>query len=271
MSYGIEFSLQAPLKNSSAFIFSFLTDFKIPYNTAKMTDSDFTSSGTKFNYSKFNCTIADSSFSDFTKNIYSQTSFSYKKTFFYDFDLISSLGFLYNSFYYRAEDGFGWYGSASYSSDGKTHAWNSPYAHYFPDGKMHLAGINYYVQTIAFFTGLSLQKKLNDSFTLGSSFKVFPFSYVIAKDRHLGSMDYYDFTDFVTNFFKSYEASFFVSTKLSSFLAFNMTLSYYDFLNTRAESYYYFDEGGREKSSSDGGFSYKNIKFTSSLSIKLKK
>uniref|UniRef100_UPI0025F3E79F hypothetical protein n=1 Tax=Treponema sp. TaxID=166 RepID=UPI0025F3E79F len=234
MTYGLDLKAELTASPKTAFIFSALADFTIPYNSAWMSDSDWTTSGIKFNYSKFDCTIANDSLSDRLKNFSFRTSFACKKSLGTFIDLIPGTGFFYSSAYYKAKNGYGWYGSSSWTSDGKTHEWNSSYSHYFPDGKYHLAGINYYVRTAAFFTGLTLQKNIGPFYTIHAGFNLYPFTFVLAKDRHLGSKDYYDFADYLYNYFKSWDFSAGISARLSSSLSLNLNFNYYTFLNTRA-------------------------------------
>lgn len=268
MSAGIGTQGQLTTDSGNSFIFSADFDFTFPYNSSWMSDSDWSSSGVKFNYSKFDCTL-DSPFSGGgIKNFSAETYFAYKVMLPWSAEIQPRFGFRYSSVHYKARNGYGWYGSSRWTSDGKLHPWNSPWSHYFPDGKYHLAGINYYVRKTAVFTGLELSKKLKSSFSVFAGADLYPFTFVLAADRHLGSRDYYETCDYVYNICRSYDFYGGIKTELSSRITLNMNLTYYVFEISRGKQFYEFDEGGTEKSGQDGGFSNRTWCFTSSLSYR---
>ncbi len=176
---------QSEKKYKNAFGVCTEVTFSIPYNNGKMTDSDWTTDDIKFNYSIFDCNISYEDFSDLFKNFQGKLDFYYENTILEIFTLKPSIGFRYSSLYFNGEDGYGCYGSSGWTSDGNTHEWNSPYSHYFPDGKYHLAVIDYQSQTFAVFTGFSASVKIFNRFNFLLGFNISPYSFVLAKDRHL--------------------------------------------------------------------------------------
>lgn len=171
---------------------------KIPSDCGLMKDSDFAENGLKFNYS-----ISD-------VNI--ENAFSGKISFSYSFDCLDfkispSFEAFYDYINLNARNGHGWYGSASHTSDGKRHSWDSPYAHYYPDGIYHLAGVDYQNQSFGFFAGVVISKNVTKNLELEAGFHFSPFTYSYAKDHHLGKNNNFYTEDFIYHYFNNIKIS----------------------------------------------------------------
>lgn len=169
---------------------------KLPVECGLMKDSDYWENGVHFNYSE--------------NENYLDKAFSLNLGFTYNFNLpvlsiVPLIEFFYSYNSFNAKNGHGWYAGPSYSSDGELHSWDSEYAHYFPDGKYHLAGVDYLNQTFYFMTGVELSKVIFNKWKLGGGFYLAPFTYVYAKDHHLGKRNDFYTEDFIYNFFQNFK------------------------------------------------------------------
>lgn len=177
--------------------FDIFADFsvKFPIKCGIMKDSDYWENGVNFNYSESE-NYVDKAFSVSTGIGY---VFNLSKLFL-EPKIIAS--YSYNSF--KAKNGHGWYAGPSFSSDGQLHSWDSEYAHYFPDGKYHLAKVNYENQTFFFMTGFEISKKFFKKWDTAAGFYFAPFTYSYAKDHHLGKSNNFYTEDYIYNYFKNY-------------------------------------------------------------------
>lgn len=178
--------------------FNFFTDVstKLPLKCGKMYDSDYWENGLKFNYS--------------INELYLNNFFCFNTGFSYSFDIssFSIAPVLQGSYSYislSAKNGYGWYGGSGHSSDGQVHSWNSPFAHYYPDGKYHLAGVDYENQTFYFMLGLDFSKVFFKKWCLGFGLYVAPFTYIYVKDHHLGKSNNFYSEDYIYNYFENYK------------------------------------------------------------------
>lgn len=237
---------------SSACFFNFETfidvSTKIPMECGSMKDSDFLNDGMKFNYS--------------VHELYLNKSFNINAgiSYFIDFSFINIkpgilASYSYNTF--SAKNGHGWYGSPSYSSDGKVHSWNSGYAHYFPDGKYHLAGVDYENQTVSLMIGAEVSKTFMKIWTVGLGAYLSPFTYAYAKDHHLGKSRNFYTEDFIYNYFKNYRFALKNNVSVTKHLSFESLIEGNLQLLEKGEDY----EDGY-LNSQKGGESYKAVKST---------
>lgn len=267
MYFGIcaDIKLNYEEKESFGFLSSFL--FSIPFNAGKMNDSDWTSEKVKFNYSIFDCNIAYENFSDNFRNFKTSLEFYYEKDI-QNITLKPSIMFRYSSHYFKAENGYGWYGSSGRTSDGKTHEWNSPYSHYFPDGKQHLAGINYQSRTFAISTGFSASFKIlsNLDFVLG--FALSPYTFVVAEDRHIGNE--YITQDLMHVVFGNFEVRTGFDFKMTRQLSADLTFYYSDVQYTKGNEYEISDDDGHKViSSQKAGYSFQSLNCEVAMKFKV--
>lgn len=196
------------LWNNTSFILK--ADYKFPLRCGVMRDSDYTEDGMKFNYSINKATLTVGT--DLSGSVSHIFDFSF-------FKIEPELSANWSYLSIKARDGHGWYGEAGFSSDGKTHAWNDPEAHYFPDEKYHLSGVDYTNHTIALFTGVNISKTINKTWENSLGFYIAPFTYIYAKDAHVGKITYFTSEDMIftywNNFRISYKTGFLVNERFS--------------------------------------------------------
>lgn len=226
---------------------------KLPLRCGSMMDSDYWYDGLKFNYS-INENYLDKAFSV-------RTSFSYR----FDLPFLSiqpSVAVSYSFISFNAKNGYGWYGGFAHSSDGKIHSWDSPYAHYYPDGKYHLAGVDYENQSVCILVGFDVSKTFFKRWNVGVGFFVAPFTYTYVKDHHLGKSSNFYSEDFIYNYFRNFtvmfENDFAFSDRFALISVFEGNLQ----LLTKGENYF---DG--YPNSQKGGFSYKGLKIKVGISI----
>lgn len=235
------------------FLFFADVSTKIPQKCGSMKDSDYWENGLKFNYS-VNKNHLNSAF-----NV--QTGGSY----FFDFKFIQFAPYIKASYSYvsfSAKDGHGWYGSPSHTSDGKLHSWDSSYSHYYPDGKYHLAGVDYQNQTFYFMAGVEVQKILFNFWNTCLGFGIAPFTYSYVKDEHLGKSSNFFTEDYIYNYFRNFQWLYknnFVLTELcslSTIIECNLRLL------TKGDDYI-----NGYINSQKGGESYKSLRFKVGVSF----
>ena len=165
--------------------------------------------------------------------------------------------FSYSFISFNAKNGYGWYGGSAHSSDGNVHSWDSPYAHYYPDGKYHLAGVDYENQTFSILAGFDFSKILFRKWRTGIGFLIAPFTYAYAKDHHLGKSSNFYSEDFVYIWFKNFQFSLKNDFIISEWFSVNSVVEGNFILLTKGKNYY-----NGELNQQKGGFSYKGFKAT---------
>jgi len=163
---------------------------------SKMYDSDFSTDGIKTNYAIYKYKKS------YYTNIELKTGYIFQLTDSCRITPIASVQ--HNYMNYESENIEGWYGRAPYSTDGDDHAWNSEYAHHYPDGVYHIAGINYESHIVSTFAGVNFGYDFNDKLSLSSGVFISPFTYIYAFDRHLGKSGGFTSDDFVVSPFKQF-------------------------------------------------------------------
>ena len=234
--------------NLNKFIFSLDFSAKLPVRSGSMMDSDYWTDGMKFNYS-INENYLDKGFS-------AKTGFAYN----FDFSVFSFkplIQFSYSFISFNAKNGYGWYGGSEHSSDGNVHSWDSPYAHYYPDGKYHLAGVDYENQTFSILTGFDFSKILFKKWRTGIGFLIAPFTYAYAKDHHLGKSSNFYSEDFVYIWFKNFQFSLKNDFIISERFSVNSVVEGNFILLTKGKNH-----RNGELNQQQGGFSYKGFKAT---------
>lgn len=239
--------------NLNSFLFSLDFSAKLPVRAGSMMDSDYWTDGMKFNYS-----INEN-------HINNGFDINFDFQYLIDFSFLQLQPFIKASYSYisfSAKNGHGWYGGSAHSSDGNVHSWDSPYAHYYPDGKYHLASVDYENQTFYFMAGLSLKKTFFKLWKTSLGFGLAPFTYTYAKDHHLGKSANFVSEDFIYNYFGRFlwfwKNDFLISKKWSIVTQMEYNLQ----LLEKGENHY---EG--EKNSQKGGASYKSFEIKAGLSF----
>ena len=214
------------------------TDFSFSSNIidSQMRDSDFLTNGIKYSYSIHDaeCYALDA-------------GLSFGKKFTWNsFSLIPVLRaeYAYDSF--TGGEGRGWKGNAAYTSDGKTHSWDSPEAHYFPDGKMHINGVDYSLHSLNIFAGLELRKTFLSKVTLSAQFYASPFSCFFVEDVHKdssGGQKYHDVFYGVLNSIE-YEAA--LTCPLTKKLFLTTGIRGKHILHQKGKAYKWFKEESRD-------------------------
>ncbi len=137
-------------------------------SSGRMYDSDWKVEGIKTNYSISENTA--------TSNI--QTGVIVR----YDFALLPFLRvapfaeFSYGYKSFEANNGYGWYGD--------TVAWDDPSAHYYPDGKSVLCGIDYRCHLFSVYAGLSFRFLCSARVSVQADAAFLLYAYVYAEDCH---------------------------------------------------------------------------------------
>ena len=230
-------------------------NFKFPGQTGKMYDSDYTETGIKFNYSINNETLIS--------GLDLSTSFSHSFSFTL-FTLEPEFSVNWSYFSIEARDGYGWYGGSSHTTDSKTHAWNDPESHFYPDGKLHLAGVDYTGHTIAFFLGMNISKTIWGTWENSIGMFVSPFTYIYAKDSHVGKVKYFTTEDMIFNYFNNFRINYKTSFKLNKKVFLNFLAQYEWCFLEQGDDYY---DG--YKNLNDGGASYKKFRLETGIKYKI--
>lgn len=142
----------------------------------------------------------------------------------YDFALLpflrvapfAELSYGYKSF--EANNGYGWYGNPV--------AWDDPSAHYYPDGKLVLCGIDYQCHLFSVYAGLSFRFLCSARVSVQADAAFLPYAYVYAEDCHYTNVArtqgrYY--VDIVHAFGTRCKASLSVSFRVNQSLELGMT------------------------------------------------
>lgn len=228
--------------------------FKLPGQTGKMYDSDYTETGMKFNYSINSETLVKGlDLSGSLSHAFIFDSFAFEPEF--------SANWSYFSI--EARDGYGWYGGSSHTTDGKTHAWNDPESHFYPDGKLHLAGVDYTNHTVAFFLGINLSKTISGTWENSLGLFLAPFTYIYAKDSHVGKVTYFTTEDMIFNYLKNFRINYRTSFRLNKNINLSFLAQYEWCLLEQGDDYY---DG--YKNLNDGGASYTKLRFESGIKYK---
>ncbi|MDE6705317.1 MAG: hypothetical protein K2J81_05370 [Treponemataceae bacterium] len=180
--------------------------------SGNMYDSDWKIEGIKTNYS-ISENVA-------TSNV--QTGVVLR----YDFALLpflrvapfAEISYGYKSF--EANNGYGWYGN--------TVAWDDPSAHYYPDGKSVLCGIDYHCHTLSVYAGLSFRFLCSARVSVQADAAFLPYAYVYAEDCHYTNVArtkgrYY--VDIVHAFGTRCKASLSVAFRVSRFWELGITVT----------------------------------------------
>lgn len=234
-------------KDSDSFVFTLGSLFSLPFNSGNMTDTDW------------NSVLQKSTYSEFDNNIRLCfdicTGFEYKHDFKH-FTLGGTAKAQFSYLSFNAENGRGWYNLDS----------NNP--HYYPDGKYHLADIEYSSSKAALFLGLELEKTFFERLTFSLGAQAAPYTFVFVTDRHTARN--YTFNDYIRGVFANYNFylanSFSVSQRFSILLKLNAQY----FKDTKCDEYYNWDESSRDTlSSQKAGYSYYSYEITTGLKIKV--
>lgn len=234
------FDLNTTLRLSSeknGFLFSNGISLAFPYNEGMMCDTDWNISGKKSDYSEFDNNI---------HRCYElSTMFSYEREITPLFTLRPSLSLSYNYISFEGKNGHGWRDMDTLTP------------HYYPDGKYHLAGIDYESKKISVFMSFAAVTRFSDSFSLLFGAGLSPFSFVLAMDRHL-ARDYVT-EDYIYNYFRNYTLFAELGYKLSEKILLCLSLKSNWFLFTKGDEYYNYDDGDFEISSQKAGYSYREL------------
>ena len=214
------------------------TDFSFSSNIidSQMRDSDFLTNGIKYSYSIHDaeCYALDA-------------GLSFGKKFTWNsFSLIPVLRaeYAYDSF--TGGEGRGWKGNAAYTSDGKTHSWDSPEAHYFPDGKYHINGVDYSLHSVNIFAGLAIRKSFLSGVTVSAQVYVSPFSYNFAEDTHKNSHGGSIYHDVFYGAFDSLEYEASILCPLTQKLVITAGIKGFHILHKKGKAFIWFDEESRD-------------------------
>ncbi len=165
---------------------------------------------------------------------------------------------------YEARNGYGWYGTEEWSKTGELVPWNDENAHYFPDGKYKLAGIDFFRYTlmfeIGFITNLNF-KRIN----ISTGFQISPFSYVYSIDHHLGKSNDFKYEEIQYPIFKYFDANIQVAYKINKLLKLHLRYSLTVGLKTKGKSY----KNMTSKSYQDSGSDFQSNNFSLGLGFTL--
>lgn len=248
---GIDFFYK--LKNSN---FKFSFSYTLPVQCGKMTDSDWSESEIKYAYSvnenKIKC------------NLFFETEYNYKlminKTI--SISPAVDLKFYYSS--YEARNGYGWYGTEEWSKNGELVPWNDENAHFFPDGKYKLAGIDFFRYTFIF--GIGLISNLNfNRINISTDLQISPFSYIYSIDHHLGKTNDFKYEEIQYPIFKYFNANIQISYKINKLLKLYFKYNLETCLKTKGKSY----RNMTSKSYQDSGSAFKFNNFNFGLGFVL--
>ena len=229
--------------------FSWFIDFstKFPMKCGYMYDSDYWENGIKFNYS-INENYLNGAFSI-------DSGFSYFIKI-HNFLITPSIFGSYSYIFFSAKNGYGWYAGSADSSDGQVHSWDSSYAHYYPDGKYHLAGVDYKNQTFYFMFGLDFSRIFFEKWQPTLGLYVSPFTYVYVIDHHLGKTSNFYSEDYIYNYFKNYKFIFTNTFFVCKYFSLVSVLEGNLQLLTKGKNY-----ENKTLNSQMGGESYKALRF----------
>ncbi|MBP3773035.1 MAG: hypothetical protein J6I53_10170 [Treponema sp.] len=245
--YGLQVHSEISTEKNS-FLISAGFDIAFPYNKGKMTDSDWNKWGEKSTYSEFE-NKADRCYD-------LSASFLYERKLTDTLRLSPSFYARYSHLSFVAENGHGWYYMDT----------ESP--HYYPDGKYHLAGIEYESEKISFFFNVSIQKTCTEKISFFIGCGISPFTYAVATDRHLGSKDYYVTKDYIYAWFSDYRFFTGINFQFSPMCSLNTTITTNYMRFTKGEEYYDWDDGSKDTlSSQDAGYEYYDIAFRIGVKI----
>jgi outer membrane protease len=246
ISTGIDSFFTLANKKSN-FIFRNGIYVSLPFNKGKMTDTDWNAARKKSDYSEFNNNIVHA-FEVWTGFCW-QIKFN-------SFKAGPLAEVKYSELSFNAKNIFGWTDLDS----------SSP--HYYPDGKKHLADINYKSRKAAIFTGLNAEKTFMEKVTVSISAKISPFTFVFVQDRHTGRN--YTFEDYVYSYFSNYELTSSLSYKITDRMSAYFSFLFNYFSLTKCDEYYKWDESSHDTlSSQKAGYSYYSYEITSGLKIKV--
>ena len=242
---GIDFLYN--LKNNN-FKLSFA--YALPIQCGKMTDSDWSESGIKYAYSvnknKIEC------------NLFFETAYNYEFKFnkIISISPIFNLKFCYSS--YEARNGYGWYGTEKWSKNGELVPWNDENAHYFPDGKYNLAGIDLFRYT--FILGIGFITNLNfNRINISSGLQLSPFSYIYSIDHHLGKNNDFKYEEIQYPIFKYFDLNMQISYKINKLLKLYFKYNLETCLKTKGKSYKNMTSKSYQDSGSDLKFNNFNF------------
>ena len=225
-------------KNS--FEFSSRLQSSLPFNQGLMTDTDWNSSLEKKHQTEFDL--------DENMSFTFKTQFAWSRKLDKGFSIQPSLSASYDYLKFKGVNGRGWY------------YLDTDNPHYYPDEYLHPAGINYRSYKAALMTGLSVRKDFESGLTLTAGAEVSPFTFVLARDRHLGSKDYFTTDDYIYSYFKNYSVYADVHYRFNNRLSIFAQLRGSYFFFTKGEEYYNWDNGSKNTvSSQKAGYSYKDF------------
>ena len=185
---------------------------------------------------------------DSVKNIYSiSENYLWRSAFAgvnlqYDFDILNWLSispafaFDYNYTYFNAKNGYGWYATSNYTGTGKNESWDSPYAKFFPKGKLY--GITYNRMSLETWLGFSVTFLPIKQLQIELSSFINPVVYMESFDHH-EKKGYY--ADIAYNYFESFKAKIHITGNITKSISvsLNSTLKYIP--ETLGEAYYSHD------------------------------
>lgn len=247
--YGLD-SVIAIGNKTNTFEFSSRLQTSLPYNQGLMTDTDWNPDQVKKTQTEFDL--------DGNMSFTFKTEFGWTRKMAAGFFIRPHINASYDYLRFKGINGRGWY-----SLDTET-------PHYYPDEYLHPAGINYRSYKTALMTGLSLIKEFESGFTVKTGAEISPFTFVLARDRHLGPKDYFTKDDYIYSYLKNYSVYACILYNFKQRLSFFSELKGNYFFFTKGEQYYNWDESSRDTlSAQKAGYSYYSYEIKTGVKIKV--
>ncbi|MBO4404535.1 MAG: hypothetical protein J5780_04300 [Treponema sp.] len=215
-------------------------DFSFSSNiiSSQMRDSDFLKDGTKFSYTIHDaeCYALNASLSAGIKLTRSS------------FTVIPAVKAEYSYDSFTGGQGRGWKGDPNdlWPNDGLYHPWDSPEAHYLPDGKNHINGVDYALHSVNIFAGLAIRKSFLSGVTVSAQVYVSPFSYHFAEDTHKNSHGGSIYHDVFYGAFDSLEYEASILCPLTQKLVITAGIKGFHILHKKGKAFMWFDEESRD-------------------------
>ncbi|MBP3561883.1 MAG: omptin family outer membrane protease [Treponema sp.] len=185
---------------------------------------------------------------DSVKNIYSiSENYLWRSAFTgvnlkYDFDILNWLSispafaFDYNYTYFNAKNGYGWYATSNYTGTGQNESWDSPYAKFFPKGKLY--GITYNRMSLETWLGFSVAFLPIKQLQIELSAFINPVVYMESFDHH-EKKGYY--ADIAYNYFESFKAKIDITGNITKSISVSLNSTLKFIPETLGEAYYSHD------------------------------
>jgi outer membrane protease len=196
------------------FSFNFLGAGFLPKKSGIMTDSDWIGIVSGFSEQ----THLSKSENELSKGFFLDTSAGCRLDFSDFFSIKANFGFEYNYYFFKASDGYGWYGNE-----------NTPYysenATFYQKGKLAEISLERTIYSVYFL--INPEFHITRYFEINPFFKVAPFSFFKEIDHHF---DFYSegtfWYDYGTCFFNSNQAGIKIAIKPFEKLSFSFEYSY---------------------------------------------